>query len=362
MFSRTHRLQQRALGLLSVLLLAFLLSNSTAAMTGVRQGLSLCGEVLFPSLFPFLVLSELLVVVGANELLGKVAGRPFRALFGLCDSGAGAFLLGGLCGLPVATATAVNLYEKGEISKRELERIVLLGNNPSPGFLIVAVGEVLFASKALGVALFVITLLSATLTGLLLRLREGRVDTAHFAPNGGCKSMRFGDLTRCIRHAFTTMLGVCAFVLFFSAAASSLSALLSPLTLPVGVEALLYGALELTSGVRFAVSALSPDVAFCAVCLFAAFGGLSVCLQVFSLLEGTGLHARTYLLVKGLQGGIALLLAQGYIRIFRPTLSTSSSVPTFAYQHGARTLVGVTALLLLLLFLERVAQKRKSPR
>ena len=111
--------------LFGLFLLILLLINAEFAMNGIKQGLSLCTETLFPSLFPFLVLSELLVTRQAGEVLGRAFSYPVSALFGLSGSGATALLLGMLCGFPVGTTTAVALYNKGEISHEELKRLLM---------------------------------------------------------------------------------------------------------------------------------------------------------------------------------------------------------------------------------------------
>ena len=66
--------------LLFVLFLLFLLLlNAPVAMDGVRHGLSLVCETLLPSLFPFLVFSELLVRLDAGRLFSVILGKPCRS-------------------------------------------------------------------------------------------------------------------------------------------------------------------------------------------------------------------------------------------------------------------------------------------
>lgn len=123
-------------------------------MDGVRHGLSLVCETLLPSLFPFLVFSELLVRLDAGRLFSVILGKPCRFLFGLSDAGTAAYFLGVLCGFPVGAVCALTLYRKNEISKEELTRLCLFGGNPSSGFLIGAVGEGLFGNRNAGIFLF----------------------------------------------------------------------------------------------------------------------------------------------------------------------------------------------------------------
>ena len=312
-------------------LLLLLLTNSQIAMDGIRQGLSLCTETLFPSLFPFLVLSELLVARRAGEVLGKVFFHPVSALFGVSGSGATALLLGMLCGYPVGTSTAVALYRQGELSKEEVKRLILFANNPSSGFLIGAVGEALFGNKGAGLALWLISWISASMIGIFLHIVYGKVTKdKKTAVNGMQKPPSVSDLTGSVTRGFYALLQVFAFVLFFTCIASCLSPILTVLRLPVGVNVSLHGLLEITSGISHAVTALPPEAAFRFSAFFAGFAGLSVCLQLFSIAEDLHLRLSPYLLAKVMQGGICFLLADLYLRIFRPRFELAECIATFS--------------------------------
>ena len=321
------RLRSVALLLFAVFLFVLLLINADIAMDGVRQGLSLCTETLIPSLFPFLVLSELLVASGVGETLGRLLSRPVSALFGLSGSGAVSLLLGSVCGFPVGTTTALALYQKGEMDKKELQRVVLFANNPSSGFLIGAVGEALFGNRGAGVALFVITLLSAATVGVVLHITQGTVASSNnIPPNGMQKRLSPADFTGSVKRGFSALLSVCAFVLFFACVSECLTPLTERLALPAPFCVLLRGALEMTTGISSAVTTLSPAVAFRMTALFASLSGLSVTLQVFSVAEEAHLSLLPYCLAHLLQGAVSLLFTELFLRLFQPDFITAESV------------------------------------
>ena len=56
----------------------------------VRDAMLLCVQTLIPSLFPFFVLSSLLIACGASELLSALLSPLMRPLFGLSGVGAAA--------------------------------------------------------------------------------------------------------------------------------------------------------------------------------------------------------------------------------------------------------------------------------
>jgi len=326
----THRISMRsaALCLGGFCFLFLLLRNASVAMDGVRQGLSLCAEVLLPSLFPFLVLSELLIAMGAGRLLGRFLARPVAFFFGVSSDAAAPILLGALCGQPVATATAVTAYDRGELSRAELERISLFANNPSSGFLVGAVGEAFFGSDTVGSVLFVITLLSGAAIGMLLRIFGGSLATpnAKKPPNGGQNDLGATLFTDSVRRALFTFLQIAAFLLFFSCISRCVAAYCEAWATPSAVRVALFGLLEMTTGISAAVTTFPPVTAFRFCAFFSSFAGLSVCLQIFSIAQGRGIRFAPYLTAKLAQGTIALLLAEGYLRFFCPDFKTTESV------------------------------------
>lgn len=334
-----------------------LLCNAGIAAEGVKTGLTLCTGTLIPSLFPFLVLCDLMLSLGVTDLLKSLFSRPVSALFGLSPACSGAFVLGALCGFPIGTTSALTLRRQGEISPAEMRRTMLICNNPSVGFLVGVVGSGMFHSVQAGVALFVITQSSALLVGVLLRLLFGK-------PAGDEAINRKKDppalsvslLTASIKAAFAAMLQVCAFLLFFSCICACVNAVIARFSLPGWVAVLGSGMLELTAGINAAVVSLDAANAFRAAAAFSAFSGLCVCLQLYAVAEGSAPPLYVYLLCKSAQAALSLLLSDLYLRLCSPILT-----PPVALQAINNTARRPTVLILLaaLLIATLSIQKRK---
>ena len=131
MTRRASAKQPILFSILFVLLLGLLFFMNDSAMDGVRHGISLCTETLIPSLFPFLVLSDLLVRSGIGELIARFPGKLVGALFRLSPRATSALLLGLLCGQPIATVVALSEYRRQRIEQQELRRLILFANIPS---------------------------------------------------------------------------------------------------------------------------------------------------------------------------------------------------------------------------------------
>ena len=84
-----------ALGVCCVILTVF----SDTASAAVSRALSVCAERLLPSLFPYMVVSSLLVSSGAADAISR--RLPAARLFGLPGEASSAVILGLLCGFPL---------------------------------------------------------------------------------------------------------------------------------------------------------------------------------------------------------------------------------------------------------------------
>ena len=103
--------------LLGLALLLFAFPGESAQ--GARQGVSLCAELIIPSLFPFFVLSSLLIATGLAELCARPLGRLLSPLFGTSGAGLSALVLGLVGGYPVGARTLAQLAERPRLRNPE---------------------------------------------------------------------------------------------------------------------------------------------------------------------------------------------------------------------------------------------------
>lgn len=293
----------------AALALLLLPQVTSAAATGA---LELCVSTLLPSLFPYFVLTELWVLLGAAESLGRAASPIMGPVFHLPGTAAPALLLGAIGGYPVGAQAVCRLYDQGALTREEAEQTLLFSNNAGPAFVLGVVGGGLFGSPGLGAALLAIHLTSAVLLGIWLRPAV-RPQNRALRPSAPALSLQ-AALPRAVRQAGVSFLSVCLFVLFFSVVGAILTALLPASVAGSGLYALGLGALELASGtVRLAALPWPGSWVFAAAALLLGFGGLCVQMQTQAILVRSGLSGRSFRRGKALQAllsaGLALLIA-----------------------------------------------------
>lgn len=298
--------------LLGVLLAAFaaaLLLFPAESADAAREGLSLCFKSVLPALFPFFVLSSLLIESGAAAYFAHALAPVMRPLFGLSGAGAAALVLGLVGGYPVGARTAAELYRGGTLDKSEAERLLGFCSNGGPGFILGVCGSAALQSQRAGTYLYLVHVLAAALTGMALRILPPRAEGRRTgrppaAPPANRK--RAASFSSVVRDSFAAVWSVCGFVVLFAVVLRLVTCCLGMGAAETAWYGTLLGAIELTNGVL----ALSPGrggFVRCAVLL--GWGGLSVHAQTLSVLEDTGLSARRYFLGKTLQAALSAPLA-----------------------------------------------------
>ena len=280
--------------------LVLFLAEAGFVRAAAAEALSLCASSVIPALFPFLVVSSLLLALGLGELLSPMLAGLMEPLFRVDGLGSSALLLGLVGGYPIGAKTAADLYRKGLLSRPEAERLLAFCNNSNPVFLISVLGVGVFGSVRAGVWLWLIHLLSALLTGLLFRNWGGQGRRQA----GGTTAFQAVSLSAAfvsaVRESLSGMLSVCAFVTFFYVLARPLASLggwLGPVL--VGLTEL-FSLTPLLRADRFGFILSSA---------MAGWGGLSVLCQTAAVLEGSGLRLQSCAAGKAVQGLLAGLLA-----------------------------------------------------
>lgn len=306
---QTKKAERPCFGTLCLLLLLFftlamLLRRADVATACMREGLSLCAHTVVPSLFPFLVLTELLVMSGAGELLGTPLVRILGPISGLSRTGSTAFALGLVCGFPTGARCAILSYERGMIGQTECEHIIACASIPSSAFLIGAVGGVLWGDTRFGVHLYASAFLSAFFCSVLLHvLRKQRKQEAieEFSYIPTRPRFEAPMLSAAIKNATLNTLLICAYVIFFATLAGAIGVVLARFSAGVGVRAALSLLLELAGGVRAASKAEPQWLAILLTGISVGWSGISVHCQMLSLCQGYKLSLRPYLAARSLQ-------------------------------------------------------------
>lgn len=297
-----------------------------------RESLTLCADTVIPALFPFFILSGLLIYSGFCSLPATLLKPVMKPLFNVNENGSGAFILGIISGYPLGAVTACRLYEAGYLSKYETERLLSFCNNSGPLFILGAMGICMFHSSKIGFLLYVAHLLAAVTVGIFFRFYKKNKHTAPDSQLSSPQKDLSGIYSQVMESSVSTILTICGSVVFFGAVAKLVTAHL-PLT-PV-LRATLSALFEMSGGIG-EISSLQISLANRLLLsgIAVGFAGISVHLQVVSVLSRYNLSLFPYFTGKvlhGLLSGVYLLVLLKFFPVADSVFASGGTSYSFGF-------------------------------
>jgi len=305
------------LGVASLSLMLCLMLDAPTIIESMKGGLHLLAHTMIPSLFPFMVLSEVIVRSGVGERMTRPLCRVIRPVLGLNEAAGSALLLGFLCGFPVGSRAAAGYYRAGRLTARQFVHVVCMCNVPSSAFLVSAVGLCLFGTESMGWTLVLVSLIAALGVGALFRFllpKTGNWTRCRLPATSG-DAVDGPLLPASIASAAGGMLQVCATVLLFCTLMGVLSHLCQVLVLGGVWRAIMAGVLELSTGVCAAAGLNSATLSPVLCAAMVGWAGLSVHCQIFAVCQGCPLSRGWFFLSRALQAGLCALMMAAWARM-----------------------------------------------
>lgn len=329
-------------------MIGILMVYSKSAIVSGLSGIRLWLDIIFPSLFPFMVVSNMLNRSGIIPALGVLLHPVMKPLFNVPGQGALPLLLGITSGYPMGARVTADLKLSGHINTNESERLLAFTNNSGPLFILGAVGAGLFHSAHAGLLLLACHILGGITVGILFRFygrnHEGNSNPCHeedgFSFHKFTVALRdikppvnFGqNFSDAISSSMSLIFIIGGFIIFFSVLIGLLleiglmdwaSKFLGIFTGPMGIgpgviKAILCGFFEISTGtslITMTSDGMIP-VKLTAASAIIGWAGLSVHAQVMSIAHDAAIRIKPYLFGKMLHGIIAASYTFACIKLF----------------------------------------------
>ncbi len=339
-----EKILRNILALSALYLTVFLVILPQNCLSAAKSALEMCLNTIIPSLFPFFVCSGILSASNFSVLCSRCLSGLMRPLFRLPGAAAMTFLLGTVSGYPVGAASAADLYTRGQCTKTEAERMIAFCNNSSPLFVIGVVGTGFLGNPQLGYRLYFSHILAALIVGVIFRFyRTSHHEASNRLPCGDSiptKKATLFSLGGIIDSAVFSTLKVCGFIIFFSVFTSAI---------PNGfLKPYLCSLTEISGGLHLLTSGNPSPLLLPLVSLFLGFSGISVILQICSVIAPKGLSAGPLLLGKLLQGTLSFFITLLFSHLFpiaQPVFSLSQTAFMQSYSPSDLILSSVLSVL-----------------
>jgi sporulation integral membrane protein YlbJ len=337
------------------------------------RGLDIWLEIVFPSLLPFLIISEMLIAFGVVKFLGVFLEPFMRPLFKVPGAGGFVWAMGLASGNPSGAKLTVRLRQDGQLTRVEAERLVSFTSSSNPLFIFGAVSVGFFLNPELGILLAIAHYASNIGVGLIMRFYGRREERKQFDERGEKNSFSilealkimhrtrlkdkrpFGKiLGDAVNSSVQTLLMIGGFIIIFSVmnkvlfhlhitafAASLFSSVFGFLDLPQSLSIpFVTGLFEMTLGSKLTSQVENASLMQQAIITSSllAFSGFSIQAQVASILAETDIRFQPFFIARLIQtllsGVITWLLFNPVYMGLRDRRQNSNVEETFAESHG----------------------------
>ncbi|EJO5347918.1 sporulation integral membrane protein YlbJ [Clostridium botulinum] len=303
--------------LLCSILLIYIIIAPKFCIEATLSGAKLFFYKVFPSLFPFLILTNIIISYDGVHIYSKIFGKALCTPMKLKKECSFPLMISALCGYPLGAKYSCDLYQNNDINFSTLEKLINVASNAGPLFIIGSVGTSMLGNTYAGYVLLLSNYLSCIIVGLILPSGNSpgyRNYKSNFKPS----NKNIGQsLKTSIEDAIKTCMSVAGFVILFSLLLNILKNniifkyILNNIYILFNIdknliEGFLLGLVEMTNGC-YLISTSSIDISkkLISISFLLAFSGFSIISQVYSFTYKQGINIKRYIKIKFIQGIIA---------------------------------------------------------
>ncbi len=293
------------------LLLIPMLRFSSEVTEGARQGLILWYNSVVPALFPFMVLSGLIVSGGGIAQIMRPFYKVLHPLLGLSSEGCYVLISGLLCGYPMGAKTCAEFVNDRQISVNEGRYLMTICNHPSPMFILGYVYP--WFTENIPVSILLLSVYAPVIPIAILAKQRYPFDkNQSSAGESRGSQIHTSSADEAILSSVEVLCKIGGYLVLFSIAII----LIRRFTIiPNPVKLCFIGIMEMTTGIRAFAEIKNWEIGYIASVAALTFGGLSGIFQTKSVLGNknkAGLSIRPYIFWKSahafLSAGLAYLL------------------------------------------------------
>ncbi|GKX31706.1 membrane protein [Vallitalea longa] len=295
--------------MLMILLIIILILPKTS-MEAAKNGLLLWFNVIIPTLFPFILLSNLIINSSLINYINYIFTFIMSKLFNLPGVAGYALITGLLSGYPVGAKITADLLIKKSINLNQAQYMLTFCNNASPMFIIGFIATGLLDNSRIGIFMLVAIYTANLITAFIFKMvyfKKLPPIKKESIKSRNTKSINFSLFDDCIMNAITLIVKIGGYIIFFSIILNCFY--LIPISNSI-IKNFLLSLIELSNGAKILTSSnYSIQVMFVLLCTLVSFGSFSVHAQTASVLTDTELKVNKYVLSKIINAVITFITA-----------------------------------------------------
>lgn len=285
-----------------IIISILVLINSNIVINSIIYSTKIFNNKIFPSLFPFFILSELLINYGFIEF-SSILFKPLMNLFKINSNCSFIFVMSMISGFPSSAKYTKDLYDKKYINSLEATKVLTFTHFSNPLFILGFISLIL--NKKIGLYILIIHYLTNIIIGLIFRkIIKTDINTNNKINNN---YQSFSNvLSNSIINGFKTLFLILGTMIVFLTITNLINKYigLNPL-----LKGIFNGTLEMTGGINTISNInISLKLKSTLIGMILSFGGISVHMQIKSIISNTDIKYYPYLVARILHSALTGLI------------------------------------------------------
>ena len=294
-----------------------ILTESASILNAVNFSFNIWKENVFPSLFPFFVLSELLINYGFIELVGEIFKPFMNKVFKVKGVGAFALIMSLISGFPSSAKYIKELYNKKLINEFEATKLLMFTHFSNPLFILGTISLLFLNNKEVGLLILICHYLGNFIIGIIFRNYYPSTEEnknisikkvlTEISNNRIKNNKKFGEIiTTALLNSINTLILILGVITMFLVITTIID---NNINLNSFHQSILNGFVEMTQGLKYVSLEEIPLKLKCILStMIISFGGLSVHMQIISILSDTKINYLPFLTARIIHAIISSLL------------------------------------------------------
>lgn len=319
---------------------AVMFYNPSVLSDGVKNGIDMCTKTIIPSLFPFMVVSDFIILSGVGSAVGEKLSALTKVFFNLPGCTSCVVLMSLTGGFPVGARMTAKLAEEKYISQSQGRRMLLFCVNCGPAFSVSTVGTAMLSSKKAGIVIYVSLILSSLIVGIISRFFEK--DNCNTSIKT-VSDINGGVISDSVKDSTAAILSICAWVILFSCIGNCMSMI----SIPEKIKAVLFSILEVTNGCQKSSKLFAPF--FLAGII--GWSGIAVHCQIAEYLKKCKMSYFVFLLGRIATSLLSTIICFLLMKLFRIDIDVFSSASDVAIKPFSISFSSAVAVVILAVFM-----------
>lgn len=281
-----------------------ILTESESILNSVSFSLNIFKNNIFPSLFPFFVLSNILIKCGLPEFMGNLFKGIMNKMFKIKGVTAFIFFMSIISGNPANAKYTRELYLENKINKYEATKILCFTCFSNPLFILGTVSLLFLNNKEVGMLILLCHYLGNLFIGIGMRnYHPSKKENDKTSLKKAINEMHekrisnknsFGEIiTNSLTSSINTLLLILGVITLCLVITTIID---NNLNLNSVTQSVLNGFVEMTQGLKYiSLEAIPLKLKSILTVMILSFGGLSVHMQIMSILSDTDIKYLPFL-------------------------------------------------------------------